>query len=269
MNLKSLVLRRFISFSMAFLAVLPAAAEMRVFTDRQGRKIEAEIVSVSGSKVTLKLANGRTSTIPIKILSKGDQFFVTVWGDLEKKGGGEKEESATAAIPENVTYRFKLEVDKERTKKGDKTRVDNGEARVEEWIYEVELENRSRVKLVGMEMSYRIYVDPKASSKLAFLEDAPKFYAGRVKVDPVEDGDKVTIKTGPAIIKELELDGDFVFTDGSRNRLDDDLEGVWIKLWHGDKKVGEFKSNNGTVKKAKWADDEPADPNAEPEREKE
>lgn len=265
MNLFSQLPRLALASSLAVFTLHPASAEMRTFTDTQGRKIEAEIVGVSGSKVTLKLANGKTYTIPLTKLSKDDQFFVEVWADVDKKEGGQKTEGAGTVIPDNVNYRFELDVNKERIKKGDKTRVDRGEYKLDEWIFKVELENRSQVDLEGLEMSYRIYVDTKASVKLGSLEEPPKFYGGRVKVDPIDDGDSVLVKTGSAKLMELELDGDFVFNDGSRNKLDDDLEGVWIKVWHGDKKVAEYKTSNSTVKEAKWSDDEPADPNSESE----
>lgn len=249
-----------------FFHLLPVSAALRTFTDTKGRKIEAQIVSVAGANVTLKLANGRSSTIPIKLLSENDQMFVKVWADMEKKSPGKK---GKPRLPENVTYRLLLEVDKERSKKGTKTRENVAEVRADEWIYEVELQNRSRVNLEGLEMSYRVYVDPVASAKLSFLEDPPKFYGGRVDIAPVASGRKVLVKTGPAIVKELELDGNRVFNDGSRNDIEDKLEGVWIKIWHGDRKVGEFKSNNSTVKKAKWSDNEPADPDKEEAQEKE
>ena len=61
-----------------FFHLLPVSAALRTFTDTKGRKIEAQIVSVAGANVTLKLANGRSSTIPIKLLSENDQMFVKV-----------------------------------------------------------------------------------------------------------------------------------------------------------------------------------------------
>lgn len=259
--------RRALLSSLLFLTALPSPAAPRTFTDTKGRKIEAEVVRVSGSKVTLKLANGKTSTIPISLLSDRDQMFVKVWSEVDKKSPGGKK--SKPEIPDNVTYRLVLEVDKERSKKGTTVRENVAEVRADEWIYEVEIQNRSRVNLEGLEMSYRIYVDPVASKKISFLEDPPKFYGGRVEIAPVADGRKVMAKTGPAIVKELELDGDRVFNDGSRNDLEDKLEGVWIKLWHGDRKVGEFKSNSSTVKKATWVDNEAADPDAEENQDEE
>jgi len=262
----------------AFLALTlvlasPASAEMRTFTNSQGREIEAEVTGVSGTKVTLKLANGKSYTIPITSLSKPDQLYVKVWKDLDKGGGATKdddsgkEDTGTApapVIPSNVSYSFEIDADKERVKKGSKEETDMGESRLDEWIYQVELENRSRVKLEGLEMSYRIYVDPKASIKMTF-DSPPKVYGGRVEVASVADGATVMVKTEEVPLKELELAPGYVFKDGSRNDLEDELEGIWVKIWHGDKKVAEFKSNNSTVKKAKWLDDDPADPEEEEE----
>lgn len=252
---------------LALFTLMPAVAKPRTFTDQKGRKIEAELVAVAGKKVTLRLTNGKDYTIPIGTLSKDDQFFVEVWADMEKKSGaGKAGESgkSTPVIPDNIDYQFEFEVDKKRTKKGSMGKVQSGEIRTDEWGFEVEVENRSRVTLEGLEMSYRIYVDPKASAKVE-IDSPPKFFGGRVKVNPVADRAIAMVKTKSVPLKILELDPDFVFTDGSRNDLEDDLEGVWIKLWHGKKKVAEYKSNNSTVKKAKWADNETADPDAEPE----
>ncbi|MDB2673762.1 SHD1 domain-containing protein [Akkermansiaceae bacterium] len=258
-----------VSSILALFAVLPASAKPRTFTDQKGRKIEAEIISVAGTKVTLRLTNGKNYTIPIKSLSENDQFFVKVWSTEEKSGAKKSgdPDKTTPTIPDNIKYRIEIEADKERIKKGSKGKVSSGEIQTDQWVYETNLENKSRVKLEGLEMSYRVYVDPIASVKVT-MDSPPKFYGGRQKVSSVEDGATVMVRTGPVPLTELELDPGFVFRDGSRNDLEDKLEGIWIKVWHGDKKVAEFKSNNSTVKKAKWADNETADPDAEPDEEK-
>lgn len=248
---------------LALFAALPVWAESRTFTNLKGQKIEAEIVAVAGDKVTLRLTNGKDYTIPTKSLSLGDQILVDAWVAKKGKPGAGKPDKSTLVIPDNVDYRFEFEVDKKRLKKGSKGKVDSGEIQTDEWGFDVNLQNKSRIDLEGLEMSYRIYVDPEASAKMS-LGSPPKFYGGRQKVASVADGAGVIVTAGPVPLLELELDPDFVFNDGSRNDLEDKLEGIWIKVWHGDKKVAEFKSSNSTVKKAKWADNETADPDAEP-----
>jgi hypothetical protein len=52
----------------------------------------------------------------------------------------------------------------------------------------------------------------------------------------------------------------WVFAVEVRNKSRANLEGIRIKVWQGERKVAEFKSNDAAVKKAKWPDDEPAVP---------
>lgn len=259
--------------ALALFVASSASAEMRTFTNSQGREIEAEVTAVSGTKVTLKMGNGKSYTIPITSLSKPDQLYVKVWKDLKEEGGMKKEDGAgkdegakkpAPVIPDKVNYVFEIDADKERVKRGSKEENDMGESRRDEWIYQVELENRSRIKLEGLQMSYRVYVDAEASKKMTF-DEPPKYYGGRVEIEPMDDGASVMLKTKEVPLNELELAPGYVFNDGSRNDLEDKLEGIWLKIWHGDKKVAEFKSNNSTVKKAKWMDEDPADPEAEEE----
>ena len=144
----------------------PLAA--RTFTDRQGREIEAEITAVSGTDVTLRLSNGKSYTIPIDKLSDADRLFVEVWeapaGKADPAGGGAPK--TPAAVPSNIRYSITIEADKERLGKGETIESAMGEVTPEDWIYLVSLRNRSGVDLEGLEMSYRIYVDPEASVKL-------------------------------------------------------------------------------------------------------
>lgn len=59
---------------LGFLAT--CAAGTRVFTDRQGRTVQAEEVGVQGANVVLRLANGSTITVPVAQLSDADQDWL-------------------------------------------------------------------------------------------------------------------------------------------------------------------------------------------------
>ena len=48
----------------------------RTFTNQVGKKIDAEIVSVKGDKVTIKMTNGKVFTLAIATLSKADQEYI-------------------------------------------------------------------------------------------------------------------------------------------------------------------------------------------------
>ncbi|MDF3057709.1 MAG: hypothetical protein K0R17_1924 [Rariglobus sp.] len=68
----------FTAFPAAALAfVLAACAQARIWTDTQGRTLEADYVSASVSEVTLRRPDGRTFTLALTLLSPADRAFVT------------------------------------------------------------------------------------------------------------------------------------------------------------------------------------------------
>lgn len=72
-------------FALLIGVLVPCGAEGREFTGKNGKKIEAEIVSKSGKEVELKLDTGKVVTVPLSSLSDGDQLFVEVWESSEAK----------------------------------------------------------------------------------------------------------------------------------------------------------------------------------------
>lgn len=69
------------------------SAETRDWTDRQGRKVSAEFVSFDGKKVTIKLASGKTTSIPAPKLSDEDQQFLK-----EQSSSSESSESTSSQV---------------------------------------------------------------------------------------------------------------------------------------------------------------------------
>jgi len=64
----------FLCYSAA--ALLGQAAEMRTFTNAQGKAIQAKLVSVSGPNVIIEMANGQRFTLGIATLSAADQQYL-------------------------------------------------------------------------------------------------------------------------------------------------------------------------------------------------
>ncbi len=62
-----------------FAASLPAA-EMRTWTNLKGQKIKAQVLSVDGERVRLRMEGGRDVTIERKTLSLGDQQYLKEFG---------------------------------------------------------------------------------------------------------------------------------------------------------------------------------------------
>lgn len=235
-----------------------ASAGARTFTDTQGRKIEAEIIEIIGANVTLRLPSGKSSTIPIAKLSETDRDFIALWKSTSPADAGDGSKGAPTT-PANINNLIEIDAKKVRLEKGQKKKETRGESTEERWVFAVEVRNKSRAALEGLKLSYRVYVLPLASKKLG-LDPDDAVNGGILTLDKVAASGVLKKNTEEVVLKRVELDGDYEFIDGSRNKLEDKLEGIWIKVWQGDRKVAEFKSTDAAVKKAKWPDDEPAVP---------
>ncbi len=76
-----------------------AAAELRVFTDKTGRTLKAELISVTGTTATLKGEDGRTLTMSISNFSEADHQFLRLQkalSDTAAKAGDSGQEAAPA-----------------------------------------------------------------------------------------------------------------------------------------------------------------------------
>ncbi|MEC5127263.1 hypothetical protein VSU19_10920 [Verrucomicrobiales bacterium BCK34] len=72
------------------------AGELRDWTNSAGKTISAEMTSLSGEEITLKMENGRSYTLPLSSLSAEDQTFA-------KAAQAEKEAIANAPKPKTET----------------------------------------------------------------------------------------------------------------------------------------------------------------------
>ena len=70
------------SILMAFLVTVglpPADAGQRIFTDKSGRKLTAELQLVHEDEITIKRKDGRVFTLSIDKLSEADQAYAKAW----------------------------------------------------------------------------------------------------------------------------------------------------------------------------------------------
>lgn len=81
-----------------FLGCLALCAEAREFKGKNGKVIEAEIVSKSPGKVVLRLEEGKELEIPLSSLSEADQLFVAVWVSPEEKANQLRRVELDAAL---------------------------------------------------------------------------------------------------------------------------------------------------------------------------
>jgi S1-C subfamily serine protease len=69
-----------------FLGIQIQSVSARIWTDKNGRKIEAELKSVDALTITLENSSGKVVTIPLSSLSEVDRQWVSDLKEAEKKG---------------------------------------------------------------------------------------------------------------------------------------------------------------------------------------
>ncbi len=147
------------------IAVFVVSAEARLFTDDQGRQVEAEIVGVNGANVVLD-RNGQSAQWPINKLSNEDQDYVKAWlkdspsspkirvNIWEREGIGEagrfQEKSSGLEIPKNIPML-------KSTEETEKYRY-----------YDVDMSNLSGVDAREVFLSYVVYVIDETNKVVDF-----------------------------------------------------------------------------------------------------
>jgi hypothetical protein len=84
------------------------AAEMRMWTDQEGRSIRAAFIKVDGTNVLLTLENGTQATVPLMRFSALDQAFVKEAVSGSPAGGGAAVPSPSPVAAEPVAARGPL-----------------------------------------------------------------------------------------------------------------------------------------------------------------
>jgi hypothetical protein len=60
------------------------SAELRTFTNKEGKKIKAELISVEEGSAVLKISGGRKAKVPMETLSVADRDFIAEWWEKNK-----------------------------------------------------------------------------------------------------------------------------------------------------------------------------------------
>lgn len=221
---------KFHSAIIACLAFLSPAAFPREFIDTQGRKLDGELIAVSGGQATIKrTADGRLFQINPATLSPADQQFIA------------------AFAAQNVRHDF--EVKSTKTKLG-KTKSKDGVVTVEteEWAYKLTLTNRSTTDVSALRVDYWLFRrDDDGKNKLP-----PRVQtSGRHEIAAIRRGASQEMQTRSFTLTKEQLQADYYYQDGARNTRRDSAGGVALRIYQGDKEVFAWGSDDDLLALAK------------------
>jgi hypothetical protein len=196
----------------------------REFTDTQGRKLDAEIVSVTGDTVALlRAGEKRPIGAKIALFSEGDQKFIREWA------------AANIKYSFDVAYsKKKLDVAKQRS--GPETFI------TERWAYKIDLKNRVATELNDLRVDYWIFTkaDDGKGKGTARLQTS-----GTTKIASVKGSSATTFETEPVEINKTQLDGGWVYADGTNPRFADGMGGLVVRVFDkNDREVYKFATKD-------------------------
>lgn len=200
-----------------------AVLSAREFTDKLGRKMNAEILGVTGDTVALK-RDGETRPVgaSITLFADADQKFIREWAAA------------------NVKYNFdvsytKRKLNSTKEKSGPEIYI------TETWNYEIGLRNKQTVELTDLRADYWLFTkaDEGKGKGTARVQTS-----GSTKIS-VKGGASTSFNTEPVALNKTELKGNFIYIDGTRPRFSDAMGGIVIRV---------FDQNNREV--FKYATDE-------------
>jgi len=215
------------SHHLAICCLIAAAASSltaREFTDVQGRKLEAELLSVSAGQATLKRASdGRSFVVPVTAWSPDDQKFMNEFAES------------------NAKYSFEVKYSKKKMGETS-TKVFGGTDIVEKWAYKVTLRNQSSLAANGVTAHFWLFrKDFTTTGRTAATMQA----SGTVSVSDMARNSTVEVVSPPVDIKKAKNDPGYGFTNGNfgGGQRTDQMGGFAIKLVKNGKVIHQYATD--------------------------
>lgn len=119
----------------------------------------------------------------------------------------------------------------------------------ERWAYDVTVENKTFKDLSGLEMKYVIFFNKE---KLAARDAAAsRRRSGSLTIGSLKPREKKSFTTDSIELDSARLASDFYYADGGRQKAQDTLGGLWVRVYQNGQQVGEY-ANPSTLTKERW-----------------
>jgi len=117
--------------------------------------------------------------------------------------------------------------------------------------YAVKLTNKSFAAVSGLSAQYRIFIRDD-SGKGSVSQQKLKREEFTATIPDMPNAGTYTFDTEAVKLHKSLLDGDRYYLNGARNKSEDKVAGVWIRIFQGDKVVGEYINPSTLATKEKF-----------------
>ena len=241
----------------------PGSSEtFREFTNKDGRTVQARIVSVSSDRRTIRIAprNGQEAQLPIVDLVLEDQQFLKTWL---------KRNSAL------TDYQLKVDIERTSTAAKDRRRQGDDRFHTAHAAYQVTIRNVSRQTLNKPSVEYlvvkaeniRISQDPE-TGRWIYSSRSPSLPDGETSLPELTRGDHALedlIYNRDQVFTTTSVELDEVLRDGNDVYGEDELLGVLVRVRDEfGNLIGTFRSEESRIRNMTW-EELTGDPIKEPE----
>jgi len=215
------------SYLLAVCCLIVATASSlsaREFTDLQGRKLDAELVSVTAGQATLKRASdGRSFVVPVAAWSADDQKFMNEFA------------------ANNMKYSFEVRYTKKKIGET-KNEVGGLDEEIEKWAYKIILRNLSSDTVSGLTAQYWLFRKNFTASGRA----PPTLQiSGSATIPETVRSASTELVTSPVEITKVKLKPGYVFTAGNTGNTGraDQMGGFALKIFKDGKEVFKYATD--------------------------
>ncbi|MFT5826281.1 MAG: hypothetical protein ACI8ZW_001790 [Yoonia sp.] len=221
-------------FALFTSALLPAA-DFHTFKDTQGREMEAKITRVSGKDVYIERRDGLSTKVKRSIFSKQDRSYIEEW--------------AKNALLEGDILEVRF-----TQKKTDKRKASNGGIKSEAYKSNnaIVINNTAYEDLSDLTIEYLILKFEDAVSAQKRSEGQIRRLKDKTTLKHLSKRSEVAVDTKPIPMMDTKLESGYYFANGGKETSKDEIRGIWVKIYVGDKLVHEVSKPENMMRKEAW-----------------
>lgn len=124
----------------------------------------------------------------------------------------------------------------------------------EHWQYQVKVTNESMAAMPALQAQYVVFIQRQELGGKAAVADSVEKVKGEAPVAAINSHFDATFVTSDISLRSQSLMGAWHYSNGGRIKAMDNIQGIWVKLFDGDKQVGEYCNPSTLAAKYQWAD---------------
>lgn len=199
--------------------------------------MEAKLTRVSGNDVHIERRDGLTTKVDIAIFSIKDQEFIRDWAKIQMITDGAIEVRFTTEVSDKSSFEsFGTGVLRKTWKQA----------------YGIVLTNKAYEDLKNIRIEYMILKFEDAIAAQKRSEGELLYIKDETSVEFLKAGSEAHAETKQFSMQETKLASGYRWASGGKSTSEDEMRGIWIKVYVGDTLATEVSRPESVQRNYKW-----------------